>query len=378
MDAQDRWNDALLDAMRGQSDPAADEAIDALADQGPSVAEPVLEALERGDEIPPSALPEEIRNFLAGSATLPPWADLARLRLAAAFFEARAPEIAVVLACYAIPAGHAVASAPEARPAPRREILRDVLDTARTVGDLMAEGALEPGGDGIEAAQRIRLRHAALRHRRTRNAGAIPLRQRSPRPLDQEAMVGWVLSLSHVVLDGLAKLGLEPTAEEADAYVHVWNVAGRLMGVSEAFLPSHPEDAGALWHAVQHRKLPGSPEAQTYTMAIVEMMEDIVSHDALDALPSAMMRHLMGDALADGLGVPASAISPALFRSTEVLVQLASRIVDDSPLVAQIARRLGAYFQGIERGRPGEAAPPSSRHPLLSEPPAASSNPASA
>src|SRR5262249_37127709 len=150
-------------------------------------------------------------------------------------------------------------------------------------------------------------------------------------------------------------------------------------GIEDAFLPSHPEDAGALWRAVLRRKIPGSGEAQAYTVALVEMMEDIVPHDALDALPSAMMRHLMGDAMADGPRVPAGAFSPQLSGGGGVLGQLASRIRDDSPLGAQIARRGGSYFRGVERGRRVGGAPPSSPPPLLSEPPAASeSKPASA
>jgi hypothetical protein len=364
MDTRNRWNDELLDAMRGQGDPAADEVIESLfAHDEAVVADAVLETLVRGDDVQPAELPPELHDFLARSSALPPWADVGRLRVAVSFFEAHAPEIGVILACYSLPAGHAIGSGREARRAPRRDILRDVLDTARSVGDLMADGALEPGGDGIEAAQRIRLRRAALRHR-LEESGA------SSMPLDQESMAGWLMSFSHVVLDGLQKLGIRATGDEAAAYIHAWNVAGHLMGLRSALLPSGPEEAEALWRAVQRRHFPGSREAQAYATALIEMMEDIVPHDALDALPSSMMRYFMGDAMADGLAVPASAFSPQLFKCSSVLVYIASRILDDSPLVAQIARRLGAYFRGVERWHEGDGAPPSSRRPVFSLPPA--------
>jgi hypothetical protein len=253
---------------------------------------------------------------------LPPWARPAQLRLASAFFEARVPHISVVLACYALPlcyAGRSTLRELQRTGQLRRAFLRRALDAAQMVGDLMAEGGLMPGPVGWDAALY--------------------------EPLDEEDRAGALLCFSYVVLDGLKKLGVPASDAEAEAYLHAWSVVGHLMDIRSELLPRNFAEAEALWRALARRRFAPSSEGHELTAAIVEMMEDIVPGEPLDGLPSAMMRHLMGDALADTLGVPPADL-PAHRAS---LTHAVARILEGSPLVAQIARRAArTYLEGWE------------------------------
>ena len=50
-------------------------------------------------------------------------------------------------------------------------------------------------------------------------------------PVNQEDMVGTLLTFSAVILDGLKKMGFSISTSDADAYLHAWNVVGHLSGV---------------------------------------------------------------------------------------------------------------------------------------------------
>jgi hypothetical protein len=283
-----------------------------------------------------------VRDFLDRTGELPPWARPAEIRLGSAFFEAHAPQISVMLACYALPlcyAGPSVARELRRTGQLRSAHLRRVLDAAQMVGEVMVGAGLLPGGSGVAAAQKVRLRDAVVRH--LLRTGPEGWNAALGEPLSQEDKVGALLCFSYGVLDGLKKLGIPASEEEAEAYLHTWNVAGHLMGVRDDLLPRDLADAEALWDALARRRFAPSPEGRELIAALVEMMEDIVPGDPLDGLPGAMMRHLMGDALADTLGVPPADRPRGAIGTHEMW-----RILDGSPLVAQIARRAARTYLG--------------------------------
>src|SRR5437764_15430458 len=74
--AEQRWSDQLLDSMREETDPPADQVVAALFGTGQvaSVNE-LMHALIDNDDMPNSALPAIVREYLATSAEMPPWAD---------------------------------------------------------------------------------------------------------------------------------------------------------------------------------------------------------------------------------------------------------------------------------------------------------------
>ena len=70
-------------------------------------------------------------------------------------------------------------------------------------------------------------------------------------PISQEFMTGTLLTFSHVVLDGLRKLGVRASPREQQAYLHRWNALGWFMGIDERILAQldDPDTAGATFDA---------------------------------------------------------------------------------------------------------------------------------
>jgi len=65
-------------------------------------------------------------------------------------------------------------------------------------------------------------------------------------PINQEDLAGTLLSFSYVVADPLRRLGVRVGAKDVDAYLHLWNVIGHLLGVRDELLVSDAADAAAL------------------------------------------------------------------------------------------------------------------------------------
>src|SRR5262249_24500079 len=130
------------------------------------------------------------------------------------------------------------------------ELTRQVFQSAQLVYDVLAEGALAPGGRGVRAVLKVRLLHAAYRHLILRppgwdRAGGVPL--------NQEDLAAALLAISHLSQGALPRLGVAVTPAEADAWQHTWAVIGHLFGVREELLPRTAAEAGALWEVVCRR-----------------------------------------------------------------------------------------------------------------------------
>ncbi|APR80711.1 Hypothetical protein A7982_06058 [Minicystis rosea] len=342
------WTDDFLDEMRRIGDPAADDLVRRLfAGNDVAAANRALRSFIRNDDDVPAELPDEVRAFLAKSAELPAWADPVRLARAAVFFEAHALLISVVLACYALPVCYAARKGVQVLHRTgllRKDVMRRLLDTTQMVHDVMAEGGLGPGGCGVASAQKVRLRHAAVRHLLvTSPAGFSP---ELGAPINQEDLAGTLMSFSYVVLDGLAKLGVPASAEESDAYVHAWSVIGHLMGLRDELLPRDLAEAEALTRAIQRRQIAVSEEGRAFARALVEVMQEVVPGEAFDGLPASMMRHFMGDEIADLLGIPASDWTATVFTGGRWLSRTFGRLLDRSAIMTAFAQQLGRGYLG--------------------------------
>lgn len=305
--SSDRWSDDFLDTMRGVGDPVADSAVRKVYEQGLlGPANQLLQLLVRNDQLPLNELPPGLRDYLHDTGALPPWADRAKIHRGEEIFGQYAFQVVTALFCASLPLAYAARRGVQVlhRTArletnPRRRI----VETAQFVVDVMAHGGLEAGGTGVRDAQKVRLLHAAVRYligqRGQWDQAALGL------PVNQEDMAGTVLTFSHVVLESLGKLGVSLSSADEEAYLHVWNVIGYLLGVDERLLGHDMAQARDLRVRIERRQFAPSPEGRELNQALLDLLEYVLPGTLFDGMPAMLVRYLCGNQVADLLGVSA-------------------------------------------------------------------------
>ena len=370
--ANSRWTDQLLDGMRGLGDPVADAPVAAVLERGGADAvNELMQTLVRVDQLVPAQLPDEIQAYLAGSLPLPDWADAGKIKRAEQLFEDWGFLIILCLFCASLPAAYAAAKGVQVLHLTTRLVTdkrRRVLETGQFLIDVVAVGGLADKGKGRRVIQKVRLMHAAVRH-------LIKARsEKKPEiwdpdwgtPINQEDLAGTMLTFSYIVAEPMRRLGVGLPAEDVDAYLHLWNVIGHLLGVCDELMVRDVDDAKALVDAIRRRQFQASPQGQELTVALLNLLDEMTPLRRFDDTIPPLIRHLIGDGTADLLLVPkpdpADGLGP-LGRiadwGIEHVVGEAERDLAHHQLMSTMARPLGRELvHGIfafERG--GERAP---------------------
>lgn len=169
--------EALLESMRFEADPLADETVRQLFASGVGMGRvnELLAHLIRHAPPPGELLPEAsdqaaraaLEPYLAHCQTLPPWADRAVIGRAGALFAEHGMLAFSVLGCASLPVGYAAPEAARVLGFTQQltaHAQRRLAETALFLIDVMSLGGLEPGGRGLQDIARVRLMHAAIRH----------------------------------------------------------------------------------------------------------------------------------------------------------------------------------------------------------------------
>jgi ER-bound oxygenase mpaB/B'/Rubber oxygenase, catalytic domain len=335
------WTDNVLDPMRQVTDPLADAVVAEAFQQGQADAvNTLMRTLIENDDLPSDQLPQGIREYLATSAQMPAWVDPARIQAGERVFWRYGPEIIMNLFCYGLPSCYAGAKGVQVLALTTRLFsnpTRRVIETAQMVIDVMAPGGLAANGRGIRTAQKVRLMHAAVRYQIATHHLWNPAWDR---PINQEDLAGTLLAFSWVCLDGLRQMGFQLSVDEAESYLHSWNVVGHLLGIREALLPTHMAHAEALVRAIQRRQYAACAEGQMMTRALVAMMQHAIPGNIFDAFPAALIRLLLGEEYADLLAVERHRMAEVLLGPWRHLFALKDDLMDH----ASALRRLSEIF----------------------------------
>lgn len=342
----DRWTGDLLDRMRRAGDPLADSTVRAVFDKGEVAAvNELLTRLVRNDDIPAGPWPPQMAEYLRLSGQLPSWADGGLIRTGESLFLRYGLTSVGILGCSSLPECYVLRDVAAVLGATQRlaeHARRRIFETALMVLAVMADGGLAPGGSGIRVTQKVRLMHAAVRHliltsppaaanRPPANLADVLLAQRWPAergmPLSQEDLAAVLLTFSHVVLRGWKYLGIELTPEEAAAYLHCWNVVGRVLGVAEELLARDVEDAARLFEAIKRRRAADTPDGRALTTSLIGVIESFAgpSRILLRPIPHILMRALLPPETCAMLGVPGLGLWDRAYRP---LLRVTVRVVN--------------------------------------------------
>jgi hypothetical protein len=295
-----------------QVDPLADAVVETIEDLPPGEGwRFVAEAGARGIAAVAGA-PASIRALFAQIEETPVWADWktldrgGELLLRSGFVGGIVLGTKSLVYGYASPAGNKplVLTGRLEQQAARR-----LNETARFVQAVCRTRGMRPGADGWQIAIRVRLIHAQVRRMILKSGRWRP--ELWGAPINQHDMAGTSLLFSLSVIVGLQALGVQVGEEEAEHYIQLWRFVGHVLGVDPELNPASMYDATRLADLISALQGPPDEDSRHLTRALLESSRgepksraEARNMDRRVRFSEAMCRHLVGDELADGLGVP--------------------------------------------------------------------------
>lgn len=293
-------------------DPLADAVIEAIEELPPGAGwRFVEEAGARGIASVPRA-PQAIRALFEQIETVPVWADWraidygGQLLLRSGFLGGIVLGTKSLVHGYASPAGNKplIFTARLEQQASRR-----VNETARFVQAVCQPRGMRPGADGWQIAIRVRLIHAQVRRMILKTGRWRP--EDWGAPINQHDMAGTSLLFSLSVIVGLQSLGLHIPDEEAERYMQLWRFVSHVLGVDPELNSASVYDGTGLATMISAIQGPPDDDSRSLTRALLETSRapaktraEARNNERRLRFAEAMCRHLVGDELADGLGVP--------------------------------------------------------------------------
>ncbi|RYE72810.1 MAG: DUF2236 domain-containing protein [Oxalobacteraceae bacterium] len=317
-----QWTDEFLWQKRTQGDPLADGVINTLlATNQKGEVDQIFQMLARNRQFPNpafDALPDPVRtiveDYFVRTRQLPAYAEPFKLMIAADVFRQHGPKMLMILLCKSLPLCYTCWRGAKVlyqtgrlrvhTEGPTSQSLgaftRRLMETAQFVVDVLTHNNFEQDGTAIVAAQKVRLMHATIRHFAQQRHWDIAT---YGVPINQQDMVGTLLSFGVVIIDGLEQLGITLTPEEREAYLHLWYVVGAMMGIDEDLLSEDEAACRYLMNAILAQQSAPSVEGTELTQACIELMRDRLIVGPLQRLTPSFVRFFVGDHYADMLKV---------------------------------------------------------------------------
>jgi hypothetical protein len=338
---------AAVEALKFEGDPLADSVIADLVATGQveSVNE-VLAQFRANDQPIPENLPESVRAYLIATDNPPDWADLDRVADAYEFFVDDGVHVASVLSfgamvnCYAQPRPSRVLALTHRLNQPHRRL----SETSQFVLNMMGQAPFGSGGAFVPTVQKTRLIHAAVRYFITRS-GKWDI-EADGVPVCQQDMLGALLIFSVQVIDGMRRIGIAVTEQEAESYYYVWRVTGALLGIPAEVMPESLDEARRLNASLVEASYGPSAEGVVLTRNLLDLYEKMVPGKVFDGVVAAMVRQTVDPRVADWMDVPHSRGWTRAVRAGTRLMRVLERSEDTSKIATTILDKAGNLLLG--------------------------------
>ncbi len=287
-----------------ETDALADAAIGALAPGALGEAQ-----LSAGLAAEPGA-PAALVSLIQTARRVPPWVEWDRIERGGRFFLRTGILGGLVLALRALIHGYAAPAGnkPLILSGRLREAAAPRLhETSRFVQAVVRPGGLRVGAEGWRITLRVRLMHAKVRRMILASSSWQPAAW--GHPINQHDMVATALLFSVVTLGGLRLMGLEISEQESADFMHLWRWVSELMGVDPALVPGTEAEAQRLAELIAATQ--GAPDQDSRALTAALLEHGLTHPDRIErerarrtlGITRALCRHLVGDSLADQLGV---------------------------------------------------------------------------
>ena len=281
-------------------------------------------------------MPQQFAGYslFSNIGALPSWADKKEMKAGSAFFARHAQLIMNLLGLLSLPYCYTAADGAMVlylSDRMRGDVGKRLVETADFLWDVMAPDAFEEEGKGFASILKIRLIHAAVRVYTLRsgkwdNAWGVPV--------NQEDMAGTNLSFSLIVIRGLRKFGISVTYKEQQAFMHLWNVIGYLLGLQEDLLPQNGKEAFSLEEAIRLRQFKVSDHGRELTRSLTNYFISMnTGQQFSDKEILQVMRYLLGNNVADMLDLPPGELPVNKIRLLKAVNVINEFKIRDSPNV---------------------------------------------
>lgn len=363
-----------LEQFRRVTDPLADNVIAKIIDSGQEQQiNSVLMMLVRNSSLQKGMfaslgpdLSALLDNYFETSGQLPEWADPRLVAKAQRLFELNGPTVFMLLNMSSLPmcyccgngaqvlydTGRLMALGKDVDPLSRR-----LMETAQMIVNLLTPGGLDQNGQGVVTIQKVRLIHASIRYFLKRGQlGNTWDTAKFGEPINQEDLAGTLMSFGPVILTGLKKLGVKITSDDADAWMHCWNIAGHLLGIDEKLLPDTYEQGFQLAIEILAHQAEESQPGIALTASCNKFIDYIIPGNAFDGVPEYLMSYFLQDFSAAskkdlsaciGLNNQADLKDKLVLQLTHFVTKLVSAESQDSFVQKIIATFNKFLLQGI-------------------------------
>jgi hypothetical protein len=308
-------------------DPLADRLVEALdATAHPDEGWAMIEAALAHGIASVSGAGPEMRAFFTHAEHVPVWVDWATLDRAGSVLFRTGPVGGLVLGAKSLVLGYASPGGNKPLVLSgrlREQAARRLNETARFVQATCEPGGLRRFAPGYRIALKVRLMHARVRFMIHRSGKWN--REAWGAPINQHDMAATTLLFSMVLLDGVRELGMRVTPDEADDYMQLWRYSGHLMGVDAEILATSEAEARRLADLIAATTGEPDDDSRALVRALMESggapnaqttrTERALAERRLH-FGYAMCRELVGDDLADKLGVERTSwrLAPRILR----------------------------------------------------------------
>jgi hypothetical protein len=304
-DPQQVWDDTI------------DQLMAAVIDNGqvPAVNQAMSGWVNNNQPIP-SGLSPDLTTFLQQNTALPPWADMTKLRRAAAF---NARNDLYLFLLYGLGGGIMSTAIPrEARAVYWSKGGADMQSRAAktfTFGyDLGDLNAYEPTGQFLVTANKTRMVHAAVRHLLPQSPSWKAVSDEKVPITNGDILITFhsTGTFAHKKLHEW-KVPISP-ADDA-AFLHSWQVALHLLGVRDEYIPSSWADAEAQSAQVLTPILTMTPEGRSLAQVLLALPDKIDVVGVTNGFVHEFVRYLIGDQICDWLRLPRDYVSALTIKS---------------------------------------------------------------
>jgi endo-cleaving rubber dioxygenase len=290
-------------------DELADPLVSSLLDRGDvPLVNQILRQWRFNRDPLPEGLPPDVRDFLEEATQLPSWVDHDKLHLATEFYDTRGLYLGLL---YGFGSGMMACVIPnEARAVyyslGGANMRARITRTAKLGYDIGHKRAYQPEGKMIVTAVKTRMKHAAVRHLLPQSPHWPEVDGQKPVPISQaDIMVTWH-SLATFAMGEMNEWGLNISQDEADAFLHLWQVSAHMLGVQDEYIPVSWEEANAQREQVLDPILAPTHEGIDLADILLAMASEDLTGDPRGTLRPAlhsMTRYFLGDELTDGLEI---------------------------------------------------------------------------
>lgn len=337
---------------RLQGDAIADAVMASIHERSEqSLYRHAIAELRTLDDPMPTALPAAARVYFESTQSLPPWADRKMIDRGQRLFQEHSWLMSLALLTSSLPQSYAAADGARVLVQTQgmtRNVNLRILNTARFVFDVCADGGMGPEGRGIRTAQKVRLMHAAVRAMLLRGTGWDV--ESWGVPINQEDILGTTLVFSVVLLDALARVGIEVDEADENAFLHLWMVVAHFLGLRDEHRMRDVHHARDVMQRTRANAWRRSAQGTLLAEQLISCMRHYFPGRSRK-LPRALVRFFSGSRCADLLEIP-PAPSATLLLEGAAASSILPEIVE--PLLQQYGSNLTEV--AIDAQRRGKSA----------------------